>query len=103
MAALSRDLLHEHYAHILHLARFPEIEKFMSERPVILMVLQKEDAVNKVRELIGPTDSKIAEKGTIRGDLGDDMMRNVVHASDSVENANMEINRFFSSEEVFEL
>ena len=103
MTALSKDLLREHYAHLLHLSHFPEIEEFMSERPVLIMVLQIDDAVNKLRDLIGPTDSKKAEKGTIRGDLGDDLMRNVVHASDSVEHAKKEIKRFFSSEEVFDL
>jgi len=56
-----------------------------------------------VRELLGPTDSRKAAKGTIRGDFGTDMMRNVVHASDSDENAKAEIVRFFSASELHSL
>jgi nucleoside-diphosphate kinase len=57
--------------------------------------------VAKVRELLGPTDSRKAAKGTIRGDFGTDMQTNVVHASDSVENAKIELARFFKPEEIF--
>jgi len=52
---------------------------------------------------LGPTDSTQAPEGTIRGDLGTDKMRNVAHASDSAESAKVEIERFFSSEEIFEI
>lgn len=103
MVTLSSGLLREHYAHIIDLPHFSVIEKFMSKRPVIIMVLQIENAVKKARDLIGPTNSKKAEKGTIRGDLGTDVMHNVVHASDNVENAKLEIKRFFSSDEVFDV
>jgi nucleoside-diphosphate kinase len=54
-----------------------------------------------VRDLLGPTDSRKAAKGTIRGDFGTDMMVNVVHASDSVENGVAEVARFFKPDEVF--
>jgi nucleoside-diphosphate kinase len=57
--------------------------------------------VARVRELLGPTDSKKAAKGTIRGDLGVDMMVNVCHASDSPEAAAAEVKRFFRADEVF--
>jgi nucleoside-diphosphate kinase len=103
MTELSSDLLRDHYAHLIDLPHFPMIVGFMSKRPVIILVLQTENAVKKARDLIGPTDSKKAEKGTIRGDFGTDLMRNVVHASDSVENAKLEIKRFFSSDEVYDL
>ena len=63
---------------------YPEIEKFMSSRPVVVMALQGQSVVCRVRDLLGPTDSRKAAKGTIRGDFGTEMMRNVVHASDSV-------------------
>jgi nucleoside-diphosphate kinase len=56
-----------------------------------------------VRDLLGPTDSKAAPKGTIRGDFGDDKMTNVVHASDSPEAAAAELKRFFKDGEVFDL
>lgn len=93
---LSGELLREHYAHIADKPFYPEIEAFMSSRPVMILILEGEDAVNRVRELLGPTDSAAAPEGTIRGDLGTDKMVNVVHASDSPENAKEEIRRFFS-------
>jgi nucleoside-diphosphate kinase len=80
---------------------YPEIEKFMSSRPVIVMALEGHAVVKKVRDLLGPTDSRKAAKGTIRGDFGTEMMRNVVHASDSVENARTELARFFGPGEIF--
>ena len=103
MVTLSSGLLREHYTHLLDLPHFPVIEEFMLKRPVIIMVLQIENAVKKARDLIGLTDSKKADKGTIRRDLGTDIMRNVVHASDNVGNAKLEIKRFFSSDEVFDV
>ena len=101
MMALSEELLHEHYAHLIHLPVFPEITAFMSSRPVVIMILKGEDAVGRVRELLGPTDSNEAPGGTIRGDLGADKTRNIAHASDSVANAEKEIDRFFSAEEIY--
>jgi len=65
-----------------------------------VMALQGKDVVKRVRDLLGPTDSRKAAKGTIRGDYGTDMMRNVVHASDSVDNAKAELARFFRPEEL---
>jgi nucleoside-diphosphate kinase len=65
------------------------------------MALEGDDIVQKVRDLLGPTDSRKAAKGTIRGDFGTEMMRNVVHASDSVDNAKAELARFFRPEELF--
>lgn len=100
MARLSSALLREHYAHVASKPFYPEIEAFMSERPVIMVALQGQDIVQKVRDLLGPTDSRKAAKGTIRGDFGTDMMRNVVHASDSVENAQAELARFFRLDEL---
>lgn len=101
MGRLSPAILREHYAHVASKPFYPEIENFMNSRPVIMMALRGENIVQHVRDLLGPTDSKKAEKGTIRGDLGTDMMRNIVHASDSVENAQAELNRFFKPEELF--
>ena len=73
----------------------------MSSRPVIMIALQGENIVQRVRDLLGPTDSRKAAKGTIRGDFGTEMMRNVVHASDSVANAKIELARFFQPGEIF--
>ncbi|HTQ30673.1 MAG TPA: nucleoside-diphosphate kinase [Opitutaceae bacterium] len=101
MIRLTPALLREHYAHVADKPFYPEIEAFMSSRPVIVMALQGENVVQKVRDLLGPTDSRKAAKGTIRGDFGTEMMKNVVHASDSVENAKVELARFFKPEEIF--
>ncbi len=101
MTRLSPALLREHYAHVASKPFYPEIERFMSSRPVVMIALQGENAVQRVRDLLGPTDSRKAAKGTLRGDFGTDMMINVVHASDSVENGLAEIARFFRPEEVF--
>jgi nucleoside-diphosphate kinase len=103
MARLSPQVLREHYAHVANKPFYPEIEAFMSSRPVIMMALEGENVVQKVRDLLGPTDSRKAAKGTIRGDFGTEMMKNVVHASDSVENAQAELARFFKSEELFKV
>jgi nucleoside-diphosphate kinase len=92
---LDSPILREHYAHVADKPFFPEIEAFMSSRPVMPMLLQGEDVIAKVRELLGPTNSAEAPAGTIRGDLGTDMMRNVVHASDGPETAAAEKKRFF--------
>jgi len=98
---LSHALLREHYAHVADKPFYPEIEKFMSSRPVVVMALQGDGIVQKVRDLLGPTDSRKAAKGTIRGDFGTEMMKNVAHASDSAENATAEIARFFKPDEIF--
>jgi nucleoside-diphosphate kinase len=103
MIQLDSAVLSEHYAHVADLPFFPDIAGFMSSRPVVALILQGEDVVQGVRDLLGPTDSTQAPEGTIRGDLGTDKMRNVVHASDSAESAKVEIERFFSSEEIFEI
>jgi len=103
LARLSPALLREHYAHVADKPFYPEIEAFMSQRPVIMMALQGENIVARVRDLLGPTDSTKAAKGTIRGDFGTDMMTNVVHASDSDENAKAELARFFRPDEIFEI
>src|SRR5689334_11210309 len=76
-------LLREHYAHIAAKPFFPDVQEFMQRTPVIALALEGENAVSRVRELLGPTDSKKAPKGTIRGDHGVDVMVNVAHASDS--------------------
>ena len=100
MIQLTPAKLREHYAHVADKPFFPEIEKFMGSRPVVVAVFKGEGIVTKVRDLLGPTDSTKAAAGTIRGDFGEDMMINVVHASDSDENAEIETNRFFDPSEV---
>jgi len=101
MGRLSPALLREHYAHVANKPFYPDIEQFMSSRPVIMVALQGDNIVQRVRDLLGPTDSRVAPKGTIRGDFGTEMMKNVVHASDSVENAQAELARFFKADELY--
>lgn len=96
MLQLDSALLKSHYAHIADKPFFPEIEGFMSSRPVIVMVLEGKGVIARLRNLIGPTDSAAAPAGTVRGDYGTDKMLNIVHASDSPEAAEAEIKRFFA-------
>jgi len=102
MMRLGLDLLREHYAHIAAKPFFHEVETFMQSSPVIAMALAADGAVEKVRALVGPTDSRKAAPGTIRGDFGVDVMVNVVHASDSLETARVELARFFQPGELFD-
>ncbi|MBK1791922.1 nucleoside-diphosphate kinase [Persicirhabdus sediminis] len=101
MMQLSEDLLREHYAHVAHLTFYPAIEKFMTSSPVIALALEGENVIERVRDILGPTNSTEAPAGTVRGDFGENMMVNVCHASDSPEAAEIEVNRFFKPEEIF--
>ncbi len=101
MMTLSDALLKEHYAHIADRPFFPEIVSFMQSSPVVAVALEGESAITRVRDLLGPTDSRKADPGTIRGDLGVDQMVNVCHASDSPEAAAAELQRFFRDGELF--
>jgi nucleoside-diphosphate kinase len=98
---LQPEVLRAHYAHLVHEPYYPPLEKFMNSRPVLLMVLAGADVVTRVRDLLGPTDSRKAPKGTIRGDFGTDVRVNIAHASDSPASAAAEIARFFSPSELF--
>jgi nucleoside-diphosphate kinase len=102
MLLLSEEVLAEHYAHVADRPFYPELRSFMQQSPVIALALNGQGAVKRVRDLMGPTDSRKAAKGTIRGDLGKDAMMNVIHGSDSPENAAIEVKRFFSDSELFE-
>jgi nucleoside-diphosphate kinase len=95
MLQLTQELLDTWYAHHKTKSFFPELCKFMMETPVVAIVLQGKDVVARVRDLIGPTDSTKASKGTIRGDWGESVQKNLVHASDGVERAKFEIELLF--------
>ena len=97
----SPKLCDEHYAHLKDKPFFPALVSFMTSKPVLCAVLEGTDAVQTVRDMCGPTDSKKASKGTIRGDFGTDVQSNIIHASDSKETATVEIARFFKTEELF--
>lgn len=107
MMQLEEPTLKEHYAHILDLIvdgapLFPLLRDFMMSSPVLALALSGPGVVKRVRDLIGPTNSLKAEKGTIRGDFGTDSMMNICHASDSNETALIELKRFFKPDELFD-
>ncbi len=79
---------------------FGELVEFMTSGPVVVMVLEGENAVAKNRELMGATNPKEAEAGTIRADFADSIDANAVHGSDSLENAKTEIDFFFAGREI---
>ena len=101
MTQLRPSLLETHYAHVVNKPFYPDLVSFMTERPVMLLVLEAKDAINRARELIGPTNPEHARKSTIRGGFGSCTLRNVIHASDSREAAKLEISRFFAETEIF--
>lgn len=101
MMQLTDALLKDHYSHLADKPFFPEIAGFMKSAPVVAMILEGENVIAKVRDMVGPTDSTKAPKGSIRGDLGRTKMENIVHASDTPENAAAEVKRFFKQEEIF--
>lgn len=98
---LSDDMLNEHYAHLASKPFFPSLKTFMQQTPVVGMVLEGIDAIESVRKIVGSTNPREADAGTIRADLSMNVPSNLVHASDSVENAEAEIKRFFAEEELF--
>jgi nucleoside-diphosphate kinase len=79
---------------------YDSVTDFMSSGPCVLMVLEGEEAIKRYRNLMGATNYKEAEAGTIRRDFATDIERNIVHGSDSPETASFEINYFFSELEI---
>ncbi|MFO0955763.1 MAG: nucleoside-diphosphate kinase [Candidatus Saccharibacteria bacterium] len=96
-------LLEQHYAHLVEKPFFTEIKTFMKSSPLVAMALTgPEGSVAAIRTLVGPTKGQEAPAGTIRGDFGLSGSINIVHASDSPQNGNDEVGRFFDSDELFE-
>ncbi|MHB8482341.1 MAG: nucleoside-diphosphate kinase [Nitrospiria bacterium] len=85
--------------YVVHQSRpfFNDLTSFMSSGPVVAMALKGENAIKKVREIMGATDPKAAEKGTIRREFGGGIEENVVHGSDSKESAQFEVPYFFET------
>ena len=79
---------------------YESVTDFMSSGPCVVMILEAEDGIRRYRKLMGATNYKEAEEGTIRRDFATDIEKNVVHGSDSKENADYEINYFFNALEV---
>ncbi len=102
MTELSDEILENHYAHLKNKPFFSRIKNSMQASPVILMIVKGVDAVEVVRKMAGVTNGREALPGTIRGDYSVSVQENIVHASDSVETADIEINRFFRPDEIYE-
>jgi nucleoside-diphosphate kinase len=102
MMQLSDTLLEQHYSHLAHKPFFASIKASMKRTPVVVACVQGKDSVAVVRQLAGVTNGREAAPGTIRGDFSMSVSENIIHASDSPENALIEINRFFHPEEIFE-
>jgi nucleoside-diphosphate kinase len=98
---LTDELLDEHYAHLSDKPFFANIKKFMMQTPVVGLVLEGFEAITEVRKIVGSTNPRQADAGTIRADLSMNVPSNLIHASDSIEAADAELKRFFNDEEIF--
>ncbi|MFB6070603.1 MAG: nucleoside-diphosphate kinase [Halanaeroarchaeum sp.] len=100
---LDRDLAEEHYGEHEDEPFFDDLVSFITSGPVMAMVWEGQDAVQQVRTMMGETDPAESEPGTIRGDLGLDLGRNVIHGSDTEPgSAEREIDLFFDEDELVE-
>jgi nucleoside-diphosphate kinase len=97
MMNLTPEILKEHYAHIADRPFFPDVLALMTSGPVIAMVVEGPDVVKGMRNLMGSTKVEDALAGTIRGDYAFSTEENLIHGSDSIENAEIEIKRFFGN------
>lgn len=102
MMQLDDAILDEHYAHLRERPFFPLVKGSMKAAPVIALCVEGVDAVETVRLITGATRGRKAAPGTIRGDYSMSGQENIVHASDSLETAQVEIRRFFRDEELFD-
>lgn len=102
MFRFSEKLAENHYAEHKGKSFYPQLIEYMTSAPCIAMILERENAVASLRKMAGPTSPDEATPGTIRGDYGMQTRKNIVHASDSPENALREIGLFFTEEEHFE-
>jgi len=102
MLHMDNKLARRHYA--IHEGKvfFDDLVSFITSSPLIAIVFQGQNAVQIIRQMMGETDPAKAPSGTIRGDFGIDVGHNLVHGSDSPENARREIALFFSAEEIFD-
>jgi len=102
MLQIPRELAEEHYGEHKGKPFFEALVGYITSSPVVAMVLEGKNAVAAARDMMGATDPQKANPGTIRGDFGLDIGRNVVHGSDSTASAEREINLFFKPEELVE-
>lgn len=102
MIQLDEKILREHYAHLVDKPFFPELAASMMASPVVALCLKGVDVVSVFRDMVGVTNGRKAAPGTLRGDFCMSGSLNIIHASDTPENAEIEIKRFFRPEEIFD-
>ncbi|MBN1539873.1 MAG: nucleoside-diphosphate kinase [Candidatus Thermoplasmatota archaeon] len=102
MLRISREMAIEHYEEHMNKPFFYDLVEFITSGPVVAMVLEGENAVDGIRGMMGMTDPKASASGTLRGDFGINLSRNVVHGSDSPASAEREISIFFRPEEILD-
>jgi nucleoside-diphosphate kinase len=101
MLHMDRALAERHYAVHREKPFFNDLVDYITSTPIVAAVFEGEDAINRIRQLMGATDPAKANAGTIRKDYGLDLQRNSTHASDSPENGVREIGLFFNKDEIF--
>ena len=99
MTRLDAEICRRHYAHLVDKPFYPIIEESMTAAPVVLCCMEGIDAVEVVRTMAGATNGRKALPGTIRGDYCVSHQENIIHASDSLESAAQELERFFKPED----
>lgn len=99
---LTNEMLDEHYSHLADKPFFASIKQFMMQTPVVGMVLEGYDAVSEIRKIVGSTNPREADAGTIRADFSMNVPSNLIHSSDSVKSAVSEVKRFFRDDEIFD-
>jgi nucleoside-diphosphate kinase len=102
MLGIRPALARQHYEAHVQKPFYADLEAFITSSPVVAMVLEGDQAVEIVRRLMGPTDSVQAPPGTIRGDYGISLTKNLVHGSDSLASAQREISLFFTEDELYD-
>jgi len=100
LVSVSRELAEKHYG--IHKGKpfFEPTVKYIISSPVVAMVLEGNNAIEMIRAMMGETDPQKAEMGTIRGDFGQNIGRNIIHGSDGKDTAKFEINLWFKPEEI---
>lgn len=99
---VDEDLAKEHYKEHLEKDFFSDLFDFITSGPIVAMVVEGDQAISVIRKMMGATNPFEADPGTIRGDYGLDLTKNLVHGSDSPESADREIDLFFSEEEILD-
>lgn len=102
MLALNSELLQEHYKEHLEKDFYEGLENFMKSSPVVIMAWEGYECVSSVRLIVGDTNPRKADAGTVRGDMAIGTGRNLIHASDSTSSGKSEVKTFFKDSELFD-